>query len=117
MLVELYSYTLELRVTLYVSILLKIIVVVVSTLFCFTQDILGCEMTELEGKDLGNKEESTAPEEEVFGDVLWDAHDEQEQMEAFQQASNSTCELGFEKVGTLEMYMDAEEAITHFPLL
>uniref|UniRef100_A0A8C4J4M6 Nephrocystin 3 n=1 Tax=Dromaius novaehollandiae TaxID=8790 RepID=A0A8C4J4M6_DRONO len=61
------------------------------------QDILGCEMTELEGKDLGNKEESTAPEEVVFGDVLWDAHDEQEQMEAFQQASNSTCELGFEK--------------------
>ncbi|KAJ7404238.1 Nephrocystin-3 [Pitangus sulphuratus] len=61
------------------------------------QDILGCEMTELEGKDLVNKEDSTAPEEEVFGDVLWDAHDEQEQMEAFQQASNSTCELGFEK--------------------
>ncbi|XP_039427658.1 nephrocystin-3 isoform X2 [Corvus cornix cornix] len=61
------------------------------------QDILGCEMTDLEGKDLGNKEDSTAPEEEVFGDVLWDAHDEQEQMEAFQQASNSTCELGFEK--------------------
>ncbi|XP_064025922.1 nephrocystin-3 isoform X2 [Pogoniulus pusillus] len=60
------------------------------------QDILGCEMTELEGKDLGNKEESSAPEE-VFGDVLWDAHDEQEQMEAFQQASSSTCELGFEK--------------------
>ncbi|OWK55370.1 Nephrocystin-3 [Lonchura striata] len=65
------------------------------------QDILGCEMTDLEGKDLGNKEDSTAPEEEVFGDVLWDAHDEQEQMEAFQQASNSTCELGFEKVSTL----------------
>ncbi|RMC05288.1 hypothetical protein DUI87_18475 [Hirundo rustica rustica] len=62
------------------------------------QDILGCEMTDLEGKDLGNKEDSTAPEEVVFGDVLWDAHDEQEQMEAFQQASNSTCELGFEKL-------------------
>ncbi|XP_019364397.1 PREDICTED: nephrocystin-3 isoform X2 [Gavialis gangeticus] len=61
------------------------------------QDILGYENTELEGKDLGNKEESTAPEEDDFGDVLWDAHDEQEQMEAFQQASNSTCELGFGK--------------------
>uniref|UniRef100_A0A8C6YTQ4 Nephrocystin-3 n=1 Tax=Nothoprocta perdicaria TaxID=30464 RepID=A0A8C6YTQ4_NOTPE len=64
------------------------------------QDILGCEMTELESKDGDdgdNKEESSAPEEEVFGDVLWDAHDEQEQMEAFQQASSSTCELGFEK--------------------
>lgn len=58
-------------------------------------------MTDLEGKDLSNKEDSTAPEEVVFGDVLWDAHDEQEQMEAFQQASNSTCELGFEKVSTL----------------
>lgn len=64
----------------------------------FIQDILGYENTELEGKDLGNKEESTAPEEDDFGDVLWDAHDEQEQMEAFQQASSSTCELGFEKV-------------------
>lgn len=63
-------------------------------------------MTEAEGKDVGNKEESTAPEEEVFGDVLWDAHDEQEQMEAFQQASNSTCELGFEKVGAFKMGMD-----------
>lgn len=74
-------------------------------------------MTEPEGKDLGNKEESTAPEEEVFGDVLWDAHDEQEQMEAFQQASNSTCELGFEKVGILEVNMDEEKAITCFHLL
>ncbi|NXS07020.1 NPHP3 protein, partial [Neodrepanis coruscans] len=81
-------------------------------------DILGCEMTELEGKDLGNKEDSTVPEEEVFGDVLWDAHDEREQMEAFQQASNSTCELGFEKVSMLERYMDEEKVITHFhPLL
>lgn len=69
-------------------------------------------MTELEGKDLGNKEESSAPEE-VFGDVLWDAHDEQEQMEAFQQASSSTCELGFEKVSTLEMCVDGEEVGTH----
>ncbi|PKU35281.1 hypothetical protein llap_14413 [Limosa lapponica baueri] len=81
------------------------------------QDILGCETTELEGKDLGNKEESTAPEEVVFGDVLWDAHDEQEQMEAFQQASNSTCELGFEKVSTLEVYIDEEKVITRFHLL
>jgi len=73
-------------------------------------------MTELEGKDLGNKEESTAPEED-FGDVLWDAHDEQEQMEAFQQASNSTCELGFEKVSRFKRYVDEEKVITHFHLL
>lgn len=75
-------------------------------------------MTDLEGKDLGNKEDASAPEEEVFGDVLWDAHDEREQMEAFQQASNSTCELGFEKVSTLKRCMDEEKVITHFhPLL
>lgn len=55
----------------------------------------------MEEKD-GGREDST-PEEDDFGDVLWDIHDEQEQMEAFQQASSSAHELGFEKVnfGTL----------------
>ncbi|XP_062980659.1 nephrocystin-3 isoform X2 [Elgaria multicarinata webbii] len=61
------------------------------------QDILGCEITQAERKDVAENGDSSLPEEEIFGDVLWDAHDEQEQMEAFQQASNSTCELGFEK--------------------
>ena len=60
------------------------------------QDILGFENTDLDTKDLGS--EDSIPEEDDFGDVLWDIHDEQEQMEAFQQASNSACELGFEKV-------------------
>ncbi|XP_031202078.1 nephrocystin-3 isoform X4 [Mastomys coucha] len=59
------------------------------------QDILGLENTDVEVKD-GGSEDST-PEEDDFGDVLWDIHDEQEQMEAFQQASSSTHELGFEK--------------------
>ncbi|XP_012306646.2 nephrocystin-3 isoform X3 [Aotus nancymaae] len=59
------------------------------------QDILGFENTDLESKDLGS--EDSIPEEDDFGDVLWDIHDEQEQMETFQQASNSTHELGFEK--------------------
>ncbi|XP_069928912.1 nephrocystin-3 isoform X4 [Oryctolagus cuniculus] len=59
------------------------------------QDILGLENTDLECKDLGNEE--SIPEKDDFGDVLWDIHDEQEQMEAFQQASNSAHELGFEK--------------------
>ncbi|XP_062070624.1 nephrocystin-3 isoform X2 [Lepus europaeus] len=59
------------------------------------QDILGLENTDLECKDLGNEE--SVPEKDDFGDVLWDIHDEQEQMEAFQQASNSAHELGFEK--------------------
>uniref|UniRef100_A0A2K6PRA2 Nephrocystin-3 n=1 Tax=Rhinopithecus roxellana TaxID=61622 RepID=A0A2K6PRA2_RHIRO len=59
------------------------------------QDILGFENTDLETKDLGS--EDSIPEEDDFGDVLWDIHDEQEQMETFQQASNSAHELGFEK--------------------
>ncbi|XP_029796136.1 nephrocystin-3 isoform X3 [Suricata suricatta] len=59
------------------------------------QDILGFENTDLETKDLGS--EDSVPEEDDFGDVLWDIHDEQEQMEMFQQASNSAHELGFEK--------------------
>lgn len=61
-----------------------------------TQDILGLENTDAEVKD-GASDDST-PEEDDFGDVLWDIHDEQEQMEAFQQASSSAHELGFEKV-------------------
>lgn len=60
------------------------------------QDILGFENTDLDTKDLGS--EDSIPEEDDFGDVLWDIHDEQEQMETFQQASNSAHELGFEKV-------------------
>ncbi|EPQ06111.1 Nephrocystin-3, partial [Myotis brandtii] len=59
------------------------------------QDILGFENTDLDTKDLGS--EDSIPEEDDFGDVLWDIHDEQEQMETFQQASNSAHELGFEK--------------------
>ncbi|XP_043825181.1 nephrocystin-3 isoform X1 [Dromiciops gliroides] len=61
------------------------------------QDILGFENTEQEMKDLDNEKESPIPVEEDYGDVLWDIHDEQEQMEAFQQASNSAYDLGFEK--------------------
>lgn len=60
------------------------------------QDILGLENTDLEWKGLDSGE--AVPEKADFGDVLWDIHDEQEQMEAFQQASDSARELGFEKV-------------------
>lgn len=60
------------------------------------QDILGLEITDVEVKDVGS--EDSTPEEDDVGDVLWDIHDEQEQMEAFQQASSSAHELGFEKV-------------------
>ncbi|XP_069861523.1 nephrocystin-3 isoform X2 [Dipodomys merriami] len=59
------------------------------------QDILGFENTDLETTELGS-EDSMADEDDL-GDVLWDIHDEQEQMEMFQQASSSAQELGFEK--------------------
>lgn len=37
--------------------------------------------------------------EEDLGDVLWDLHDEQEQLEAYQQAcSSTTSKSGFQKV-------------------
>lgn len=37
--------------------------------------------------------------EEDSGDVLWDLHDEQEQLEAYQQACSSTSsKSGFQKV-------------------
>lgn len=37
--------------------------------------------------------------EEYSGDVLWDLHDEQEQLESYQQAcSSTTSQLGFQKV-------------------
>ncbi|XP_029445176.1 nephrocystin-3 isoform X2 [Rhinatrema bivittatum] len=61
------------------------------------QDLLGCESTKFETREFGSNEDPAVLEEEDFGDVLWDVHDEQGQMEAFQQASKSTCELGFEK--------------------
>ncbi|XP_028927230.1 nephrocystin-3 [Ornithorhynchus anatinus] len=61
------------------------------------QDLLGFESSDLEMKKSNTEGDSVIPEEEDYGDVLWDVHDEQEQIEAFQQASNSTYELGFEK--------------------
>ncbi|XP_063308232.1 nephrocystin-3 [Pelobates fuscus] len=56
------------------------------------QDMLGIEISDPDAKD-----DPGVPEDDNFGDLLWDVHDEQEQMEAFQQASQSTCELGFQK--------------------
>ncbi|XP_078055420.1 nephrocystin-3 isoform X2 [Mustelus asterias] len=61
------------------------------------QELLGWESTDLENKDSGIEDDSTNWEEEDFGDAIWDVHDEQEQLEAFQAAVGSTCELGFEK--------------------
>lgn len=60
--------------------------------------MFGYENLDFENKDSGIEDDPSSHEEEDFGDVLWDMHDEQEQIEAFQQASKSTCQLGFEKV-------------------
>lgn len=72
------------------------------------QDILGFEKTDPEIKDLGS--EDSVPEEDDFGDVLWDIHDEQEQMETFQQATNSVHELGFEKVSIWSYRSDKRQS-------
>ncbi|KAM6900637.1 nephrocystin-3 [Xenentodon cancila] len=58
------------------------------------QELLGFEGADADCKD------STLDEgrEEDSGDVLWDLHDEQEQLESYQQAcSSTTSQLGFQK--------------------
>uniref|UniRef100_A0A671KIL4 Nephrocystin-3 n=1 Tax=Sinocyclocheilus anshuiensis TaxID=1608454 RepID=A0A671KIL4_9TELE len=55
----------------------------------FLQELLGLELEES-----GAMEER---EEEDSGDVLWDLHDEQEQIEAFQQACSAASRFSFQK--------------------
>ncbi|XP_030612785.1 nephrocystin-3 isoform X2 [Archocentrus centrarchus] len=58
------------------------------------QELLGLEGADAECKDSGMDE----GREEDSGDVLWDLHDEQEQIEAYQQAcSSTTSQLSFQK--------------------
>uniref|UniRef100_A0A3B4TS01 Nephrocystin-3 n=1 Tax=Seriola dumerili TaxID=41447 RepID=A0A3B4TS01_SERDU len=58
------------------------------------QELLGLEGAEVDSKDSGIEE----GREEDSGDVLWDLHDEQEQIESYQQAcSSTTSQLGFQK--------------------
>uniref|UniRef100_A0A3Q4HWX1 Nephrocystin-3 n=1 Tax=Neolamprologus brichardi TaxID=32507 RepID=A0A3Q4HWX1_NEOBR len=58
------------------------------------QELLGLEVADVESKDSGMDEGC----EEDSGDVLWDLHDEQEQIEAYQQAcSGTTSQLSFQK--------------------
>lgn len=61
-----------------------------------SQELLGLEGADVDSKDSGLEE----GREEDSGDVLWDLHDEQEQIEAYQQACSSTAaQLGFQRVG------------------
>lgn len=56
------------------------------------QELLGFEGADVDSKD-------SVIDEEDSGDVLWDLHDEQEQIESYQQACSSTAsQLGFQKV-------------------
>uniref|UniRef100_A0A672PFR7 Nephrocystin-3 n=1 Tax=Sinocyclocheilus grahami TaxID=75366 RepID=A0A672PFR7_SINGR len=55
----------------------------------FLQELLGLELEES-----GGVEER---EEEDSGDMLWDLHDEQEQIEAFQQACSAASRFSFQK--------------------
>ncbi|KAF0028028.1 hypothetical protein F2P81_019115 [Scophthalmus maximus] len=58
------------------------------------QELLGLEGADVDSKDSGIEE----GREEDSGDVLWDLHDEQEQIESYQQACGSTTsQLGFQK--------------------
>ena len=65
------------------------------------QELLGLEGADVDSKDSGIEE----GREEDSGDVLWDLHDEQEQIESYQQAcSSTTSQLGFQKVGQLSSF-------------
>ncbi|XP_068565994.1 nephrocystin-3 [Cebidichthys violaceus] len=59
------------------------------------QELLGLEAVDVDSTDSGIEE----GREEDSGDVLWDLHDEQEQIESYQQAcsSSTTSQLGFQK--------------------
>ncbi|XP_068160493.1 nephrocystin-3 [Antennarius striatus] len=58
------------------------------------QELLGLEGVDVDSKDSGIEE----GQEEDSGDGLWDLHDEQEQIESYQQAcNNSSSQLGFQK--------------------
>lgn len=52
-------------------------------------------MADVDARDSGLED----GHEDDSGDVLWDLHDEQEQLEAYQQAcSSTTSKSGFQKV-------------------
>ncbi|XP_034416156.1 nephrocystin-3 [Cyclopterus lumpus] len=59
------------------------------------QELLGLEGADVDSMDSGIEE----GREEDSGDVLWDLHDEQEQIESYQQACScsTTSQLGFQK--------------------
>ncbi|KAL1006822.1 hypothetical protein UPYG_G00077600 [Umbra pygmaea] len=57
------------------------------------QELLGVGARDVDSKDSGIDE----GHEDDSGDVLWDMHDEQEQIEAYQQACSTAAHLGLQK--------------------
>ncbi|XP_015245775.1 PREDICTED: nephrocystin-3 [Cyprinodon variegatus] len=68
-------------------------------IFAQLEKIIKQELLGLEGADDDSKHSAIdVGQEEDLGDVLWDLHDEQEQIESYQQAcSSTTSHLGFQK--------------------
>ncbi|XP_029313702.1 nephrocystin-3 isoform X1 [Cottoperca gobio] len=68
-------------------------------IYCQLEKVIKQELLCLEGADVDSKDsEIEEGREEDSGDVLWDLHDEQEQIESYQQAcSCTTSQLGFQK--------------------
>uniref|UniRef100_A0A9R1SLE2 Nephrocystin-3 n=2 Tax=Cyprinus carpio TaxID=7962 RepID=A0A9R1SLE2_CYPCA len=65
-----------------------------ALIFTQLERVIKQELLGLELEESGEVEER---EEEDSGDVLWDLHDEQEQIEAFQQACSAASRLSFQK--------------------
>uniref|UniRef100_A0A673G6D4 Nephrocystin-3 n=1 Tax=Sinocyclocheilus rhinocerous TaxID=307959 RepID=A0A673G6D4_9TELE len=65
-----------------------------ALIFTQLERVIKQELLGLELEESGAVEER---EEEDSGDVLWDLHDEQEQIEAFQQACSSASRFSFQK--------------------
>ncbi|XP_056594291.1 nephrocystin-3 isoform X2 [Triplophysa dalaica] len=65
-----------------------------ALIFSQLEQIIKQELLGMEFEETGEVEER---EEEDSGDVLWDLHDEQEQIEAFQQACSAAARYSFQK--------------------
>uniref|UniRef100_A0A8C2IWF5 Nephrocystin-3 n=1 Tax=Cyprinus carpio TaxID=7962 RepID=A0A8C2IWF5_CYPCA len=65
-----------------------------ALIFTQLERVIKQELLGLELEESGEVEER---EEEDSGDVLWDLHDEQEQIEAFQQACSAASRFSFQK--------------------
>ncbi|XP_034718379.1 nephrocystin-3 [Etheostoma cragini] len=62
------------------------------------EKVIKQELLAIQGEDVDSKDSGIEEGHEEDSDVLWDLHDEQEQIESYQQArSSTTSQLGFQK--------------------